>query len=118
MTKQQTHSANRRLRDGLRLLSAVGAHGIDHPNHTYLRDHLRLLGECQRQPTAGVVDGRASRLAKTCGERGYDAGKKINGRKRHLLVDMLGLPLMVNVLPANIQDRDRARQLLAKAFAV
>ncbi len=48
--------------------------------------------------------------------RGYDAGKKINGRKRHLLVDTLGLVLLVLVLPANLQDRAGARQLLNKHF--
>ena len=43
-------------------------------------------------------------------------GKKVNGRKRHVLVDTLGLLLWVLVLPANIQDRDAARQLLEKFF--
>jgi len=51
----------------------------------------------------------------TPGVRGYDAGKKVNGRKRHLLVDTLGLVLMVVVHAANIQDRDGARLLLEKA---
>jgi putative transposase len=46
--------------------------------------------------------------------RGYDAGKKIMGRKRHLLVDTLGLILAVVVHPANIQDRDGARLVLGK----
>ena len=45
------------------------------------------------------------------GERGFDAGKKIMGRKRHILVDTLGLMLGVVVHPANIQDRDGARLL-------
>jgi len=46
------------------------------------------------------------------GPRGYDAGKKICGRKRHLLVDTLGLLLRIVVHPANVQDRDGARLLL------
>lgn len=46
------------------------------------------------------------------GPRGYDAGKKICGRKRHLLVDTLGLLLRIVVHPADVQDRDGARQLL------
>ena len=49
------------------------------------------------------------------GERGFDAGKKIMGRKRHLLVDTLGLILAVCVLSAGIQDRDGAKLLLEKA---
>jgi|YNPBryunderm2012_1023409.scaffolds.fasta_scaffold05325_2 putative transposase len=54
-----------------------------------------------RQPV-GEDDGKR-------GARGYDAGKKVNGRKRHLLVDVLGLILAVVVHPADIQDRDGAR---------
>ena len=86
--------------------------------HAHLRDHIRLLEGRKRPPTAGIVDSQSVQGSETCGERGYDAGKKINGRKRHILVDTLGLLLMISVLPANIQDRDGARQLLAKAFAV
>jgi putative transposase len=48
------------------------------------------------------------------GVRGFDAGKKVMGRKRHLLVDTLGLILAVVVHPANIQDRDGARLVLRK----
>lgn len=50
----------------------------------------------------------------TPGVRGYDAGKKVNGRKRHILVDTLGLLLMVVVHAANIQDRDGAKLVLSK----
>jgi putative transposase len=46
---------------------------------------------------------------------GYDAGKKVKGRKRHILVDTLGLLLNVVVLPADIQDRDGAFELLHRA---
>ena len=49
------------------------------------------------------------------GPRGYDAGKKINGRKRHLLTDTLGLPVAAVVHPADIQDRDGAPMVLAAA---
>ena len=48
------------------------------------------------------------------GPRGYDAGKKVKGRKRHIVVDTLGLPLAVAVHPADIQDRDGARLVLAR----
>jgi transposase len=50
-----------------------------------------------------------------CGSRGFDAGKKINGRKRHLLTDTLGLLLDVLVTPASTTDRDAARILLPTA---
>lgn len=47
--------------------------------------------------------------------RGYDAGKKVNGRKHHLLVDTLGFPIVVKVQAANVQDRDGAVEVLATA---
>ena len=53
------------------------------------------------------------------GSRGYDAGKKVNGRKRHIAVDTIGLLLTVLVTAAGVQDRDGARPLLwnlRKAF--
>jgi putative transposase len=85
--------------------------------HTHLREHIRLLDGRQRRASAAIIDSQSVRSSEASGERGYDAGKKINGRKRHLLVDTLGLVLMVMVLPANIQDRDGARQLLSAFFA-
>jgi len=86
--------------------------------HTHLREHIRLLEGRKRQPTAGSIDSQSVKGSETCGERGYDAGKKINGRKRHIVVDTLGLLLMVLVLPADVQDRDGARQLLTRVFGV
>ena len=54
------------------------------------------------------------KTTETSGVRGYDAGKKVNGIKRHLLVDTLGMILVVLVLQADIQDVNGARSLLAK----
>ena len=84
--------------------------------HTQLREHLRQVEGRKRHATAGIIDSQSVKSTECSDERGYDAGKKINGRKRHLLVDTLGLLLLVMVLPANIQDRDGARQLLARFF--
>jgi len=65
-----------------------------------------------KQPTAGCLDSPSVKGTATPGVRGYDAGKQINGRKCHLLVDTLGLLLIVRVTVASVQDRDAARLLL------
>lgn len=83
--------------------------------HTRLREQVRLTQERKRHASAAIIDSQSVKSSEMSDERGYDAGKKVNGRKRHVLVDTMGLILMVMVLPANIQDRDAARQLL-KAF--
>ena len=60
----------------------------------------------EASPTAGIVDSQSVRTTESGGPRGYDAGKKVNGRKRHILVDTLGLLLVLVVHTADIQDRD------------
>jgi putative transposase len=67
------------------------------------------------EPSAGIIDSQSAKGTRTSGRTGYDAGKKVKGRKRHLLVDTLGLVLCVVVHPANVQDRDGAKLLLTKA---
>jgi len=79
-----------------------------------LRDQVRAAENRNGPPTAGVIDSQSIKGAQTvhAATRGYDAGKKINGRKRFIVVDTLGLLLGVLVVPASRQDRDGARQLL------
>jgi putative transposase len=84
--------------------------------HTRLREQVRQEEGRKRHPSAAILDSQSVKSTETSDERGYDAGKKVNGRKRHILVDTIGLLLMVTVLPANIQDRDGAKQLLAAFF--
>jgi putative transposase len=90
--------------------------GLSKQIHTHLREHLGQVEGRQRQASAGIIDSQSVKSTECSEQRGYDAGKKVNGRKRHVLVDTLGLMLLVLVLPANIQDRDAARQLLGTFF--
>ena len=80
-----------------------------------LRGRIRIAHGRAPLPTAGSIDSQSVKAADTVGNasRGYDGGKKINGRKRHIAVDTLGLLLVVFVTPASVQDRDGAHPLLA-----
>ena len=63
-------------------------------------------------PTAAIIDSQSAKTTEAGGPRGYDAGKKINGRKRHALVDTDGRGLVLEPHPASIQDRDGGGPLL------
>jgi transposase len=82
--------------------------------HDGLRLQLRQALGRHPDPTAAAADSQTIRAAETVARssRGYDAGKKINGRKRHIVVDTTGLLLVVLVTAASVQDRDAARLLL------
>ncbi len=66
----------------------------------------RLAAGRKRRPTAAIVDTQSVKTGPQRGPRGYDANKKVKGRKRVLMVDVEGDPLGVRVVPADVQDRD------------
>jgi putative transposase len=84
--------------------------------HDILRARVREQAGRHKHPTAGCLDSQSAKTTEAGGVRGYDAGKRVNSRKRHILVDTLGNLLEVVVHAADIQDRDGAK-LLFNTFA-
>ncbi|MEZ5935227.1 MAG: IS5 family transposase [Alphaproteobacteria bacterium] len=80
--------------------------GIWHRIWMILLMQTREQAGKEASPTAGMIDSQSVKTTESGGLRGYDAGKKINGRKRHLVTDTIGLPLNLAVHEANIQDRN------------
>jgi putative transposase len=72
--------------------------------HERLYQRLRQRLGRKRKPSAGVVDSQSVKTTHIPGVRGYDAGKNVTGRKRHTVVDTLGLPLRVVVTAASVSD--------------
>lgn len=84
--------------------------------HEVLRGRVRVAEGRHPGPTAAVMDSQSVKIGDQGGVRGYDAGKKVTGRKRHILVDVMGLLLGVYVGSADEQDRDGAKTLLQRCL--
>lgn len=88
--------------------------GIWKSIHDATRDELRQQYGRNEQPSAGSIDSQSVAGSSVKGQRGYDAGKKVNGRKRHCLVDTLGLIMVLVVTNGSVQDRDGAKLLVER----
>ena len=77
-----------------------------------LREKVRVQAGRHPHPSAGAVDSQTAKAASTGGHRGYDGGKRINGRKKHTLVDSMGLLIVVLVTAASVTDAAGAMTLL------
>jgi putative transposase len=76
--------------------------------HTTLRQLLRVRYDRAPDPSLAIVDSQSIKTTEVGGDVGFDGGKQINGRKRHILVDTLGLLLLVVVTAASVQDANSA----------
>jgi transposase len=94
-------------------LAGWQASGATAAMHDELREQCRVAAGRNPEPTAAVIDSQSVKAAETVARssRGFDAGKKINGRKRHIAVDVMGLLLVIVITAASVQDRDGARAL-------
>ncbi len=92
--------------------------GVTERVHDALRDQVRALERRDTEPTAGIIDSQSVKGADTvpAASRGFDMGKKVNGRRRFLVVDTLGLLLAVLVVPASTHDTAGGRQVLLDSY--
>lgn len=82
--------------------------------NTALREEVRQEAGREAQPSLAIIDSQSVKTTEVGGEHGFDGGKKVNGRKRHILVDTMGNLLKVVAHAANIGERAGAEQVLLR----
>lgn len=92
--------------------------GVFENINTRLRGIARVKAGKEKTPTVGVIDSQSVKIVANIGHSGFDGGKKVNGRKRHIVTDTLGLLLAVKVHEANKQDRAEAKNIIVQTKAV
>jgi len=90
--------------------------GVWEQIHDIMREDLRVKPDREPTPSAAIIDSQSVKTTQKCGPRGYDAGKKVNGRKRHVVVDTMGLLLTRVVHIASIQDRDGTKLVFMQSL--
>lgn len=93
------------------------AAGVFEQMQDRLREQWRARMGREDAPTVAIIDAQSNRGSPQGGESGFDAGKKIKGRKRNLVVDTMGLVIALTVTAGSVQDRDAAAAVVAQACA-
>ena len=84
--------------------------------HRAVYEQARVEAGRAACPSVVIMDGQSVKTTERGGRRGFDAHKRVKGRKRHILVDTLGLPIASRVEPANVSDRHAGARLLGWAL--